>query len=283
MKTSLDCVPCFVRQALDAARFITDDKAVHEQIVREVLLLTAEIDLADSPPSVSQQIHRRLREITAVRDPYLGPKDQFNRLALEMLPELRARLESAEDPLLMAVRLAIAGNVIDMAVNQGLTEADVHEAVEQTLSEPFTGSMEEFRLAVSEAEDILYLADNAGEIIFDRLLVEQLLPTRVTVAVRGSAVINDATLDDARTAGLDEIVELIDNGSDAPGTILSDCSEDFQRRFHDASLIISKGQGNFETLSSEPANMFFLLKVKCPAIARCLGLPLGSHVLKRAS
>jgi uncharacterized protein with ATP-grasp and redox domains len=268
---------------LDAARFITDDTAVHERIVREVLLLTAEMDLAQSPPSISQQIHRRLREITAVSDPYRIPKARFNQLALEMLPELRALLESAEDPLLMAVRLSIAGNVIDMAINQGLTEADVHETVEQTLSEPFTGEMEEFRLAVSQAKDILYLADNAGEIIFDRLLVEQLSPARVTVVVRGRAVINDATLDDARTAGLEEVVEVIDNGSDAPGTILSDCSEDFQRRFQEASLIISKGQGNFETLSSEPANMFFLLKVKCPAIARCLGLPLGSHVLKRAT
>ncbi|MBN2451771.1 MAG: DUF89 family protein, partial [Lentisphaeria bacterium] len=127
-----------------------------------------------------------------------------------------------------------------------------------------------------------YLADNAGEIVLDRLLVDELPAGRVTVAVRGGPILNDATLDDARQAGLCDRVEVIDNGSDAPGTILADCSPKFRRRFAAADLILAKGQGNFETLSEVAAPLCFLLKVKCPVIAGHTGLPLGTQVLTTA-
>ena len=123
------------------------------------------------------------------------------------------------------------------------------------------------------------LADNAGEIVFDRLLIEQLPIDRVTVAVRGYPVINDATLDDAETAGLTDIVDVISNGSDAPGTLLDDCSEAFRSRFEEADLIIAKGQGNYETLAQSPRPIFFLLRVKCPVVARDLDYPVGSMVV----
>jgi uncharacterized protein with ATP-grasp and redox domains len=125
----------------------------------------------------------------------------------------------------------------------------------------------------------LYLADNAGEIAFDRLLVERISPGRVTLAVRGAPVINDATLADAQAVGLDKIVEVIDNGSDAPGTILDDCHSDFRRRFAGADLIIAKGQGNYETLSDGPGNLFFLFKAKCPVIADHIGQPVGTQIM----
>jgi len=125
----------------------------------------------------------------------------------------------------------------------------------------------------------MYLADNAGEIAFDRLLIEKISPERVTLVVRGAPVINDATLADAQAVGLDKIVEIIDNGSDAPGTILSDCSREFQRLYTDADLIIAKGQGNFETLNNEPGNLFFLFKVKCPLVADLVNQPIGTQML----
>ena len=135
------------------------------------------------------------------------------------------------------------------------------------------------RRAAREARSILYLADNAGEIVFDRLLIEALGPGRVTVAVRGHPVINDATRDDAREAGLEGEVELIDNGSDGPGTILEDCSPAFRERFRAAGLIIAKGQGNAETLSGVPGRIFFLFKVKCAVMASRFGLPEGTLAL----
>jgi uncharacterized protein with ATP-grasp and redox domains len=279
MKTSLDCIPCLLRQTLEAARLVSTDTVVHEQIIRDVLRWAGEMDFAQSPPAVAQRIHRRLRELTGVADPYREAKDRWNRLAMELIPALRAKVESASDPLLMAARLAIAGNVIDLGVNGNLTEAEVRQAVNQALIAPFFGEQDNFRQAVARAQAILYLADNAGEIAFDRLLVEQISPERVTFVVRGAPVINDATRADARAVGLDNIVEIIDNGSDAPGTILNDCHPEFRRRFAAADLIIAKGQGNFETLSNEPGNLFFLFKVKCPLIAEHVNQPVGVQML----
>jgi len=140
----------------------------------------------------------------------------------------------------------------------------------------------EFRDAVRRAENILYLADNAGEIVLDRLLIGQLPVERVTVVVKGEPVINDATMDDAIIAGLPKIVEVIDNGSDAPGTILETCSQAFRNRFENTDLIIAKGQGNYETLSDANKNIFFILKAKCPIIARDLGCEIGEMILRKS-
>ncbi|PKO15345.1 hypothetical protein CVU37_13015 [candidate division BRC1 bacterium HGW-BRC1-1] len=279
MKTYLDCIPCFLRQSLNAARMVSPDPAVHERIIREVLGWADEIDMNRPPPAMGQRFHRRLREITGVRDPYHRAKEEQNRMALALLPELRRELASAHDPLLLAIHLAIAGNVIDMGVNGSVDESDMMRAVRQALDEPIVGDFERFRRAIAAAKTILYLADNAGEIAFDRLLIEQLPQGRVTVAVRGAPILNDATEIDARAVGIHEIAELINNGSDAPGTIFNDCSEEFNRRFSEADLIIAKGQGNFETLSEEPGNIFFLFKAKCSVIADHAGVPLGAHVL----
>ena len=283
MKTSLDCFPCFVRQALSAARMVSADPAVHERIVREVLLWVGEMALDQPPPVLSQRIHRRLREILGMVDPYREAKDQQNRMAMSILPELKAEIEAAQNPLAMAVRIAIAGNVIDMGVYSNMTESNVRESVSQALAKPFVGDRCGFSKTVLEAKRILYLTDNAGEIAFDRLLIEQISPTRVTVAVRGTPVINDATMADARAVGLHEIVEIIDNGSDAPGTLLDDCSQEFRRRFTEADLILAKGQGNFETLNDAPGNIIFLFMVKCPVIAIHAGMPIGTHILARSN
>jgi uncharacterized protein with ATP-grasp and redox domains len=283
MKTSLDCIPCFVRQALDAARLVSTDTTVHERILREVLRWTGEIDMDQPAPVMGQRIHRQLRKIVGMDDPYRDVKDHQNRMALALLPELKIEIEAATDPLIMALRLAIAGNVIDMGVNDKVTESVVRESVIQAITEPFVGEQNAFREAVAEAQRILYLTDNAGEIAFDRLLIEQLGPARVTVVVRGAPVINDATMVDARVVGLHEIVEVIDNGSDAPGTLLDDCSQEFKRRFTEADLILAKGQGNYETLSDDPRNIFLLFKAKCPVIAAHVGLPIGTQVIARSN
>jgi uncharacterized protein with ATP-grasp and redox domains len=281
MMTTMDCIPCFVRQALEAARLATPDPEIQARIMREALLVVAGMDLAVTPPLVAQQVHRRLREIARTRDPYREVKDLYNRMALDLLPGLRAKVEGAVDPLAMAVRLAIAGNVIDLGAKADLAQIDVLSAVREAADVPIRGEMEEFRRAVVGAGKILYLADNAGEIVFDRLLIERLPAGRTVLAVRGAAVINDATLEDARQASIHEVARVMDNGSDAPGTVLSDCSDAFRRSFREADVIIAKGQGNYETLTGVACPVFFLFKVKCPVIAAHAGLPVGAHVLKR--
>jgi damage-control phosphatase, subfamily I len=279
MKTALDCIPCFMRQALDAARQLSTDIAFHERILRDALRWTCRMDMNQSPPAFAQHFHRRLREMTGSDDPYRQAKNDQNRMALALLPELEAMVAAAPDPLETAIRLAMAGNVIDLGAKSAVTPSQVHQSVQQALSEPFAGEADALRQALSTAQSILYLADNAGEIVFDRLLIAQLSPARVTLAVRGAPIINDATLADARATGLDTMVAVIDNGSDAPGTILDDCSEAFLRCYHKADLIIAKGQGNFETLSDAPGNIFFFLKAKCPVIAAHVGQPVGTHIL----
>lgn len=279
MNTSLECLPCIFRQTLDAVKRASDDPALHERVVREVAGWVQTADLSQPPPVLAQRIHRLLRELTHVEDPYANAKARDNALALCLLPELHERLDLSADPLFLAVRLAIAGNLIDLGPKHELSAQEILLTIRQVETEPFSGDIESFRRAAADARDILYLADNAGEIVLDRLLIEELGASRVTVAVRGMPVINDATLADARAAGLCEVAEVISNGSDAPGTVLSDCCAAFQERFRKADLVISKGQGNFETLSGAPRDICFLFKVKCPVVAKKVGLTLGTQAL----
>jgi hypothetical protein len=283
VRTSLECIPCLVRQALDAGRLASPDPAIGEQLVRDVLTWIAASDLRQAPPVLAQHIHRRLRELTGVEDIYRPAKDRLNRVAMGLRADLEGAVAAADDPFDMAVRLAIAGNVIDLGVTGDVSEAAVRRSVDQALREPVHGRVEDLRRVADQADRILYLADNAGELVFDRLLIEQLGPGRMTVAVRGAPVINDATMEDAHAVGLPDIVEVIDNGSDAPGTVLDDCSPAFRRLFATADLVIAKGQGNFETLIDEPSAIFFLFKVKCPVIAGRVSLPVGAHVVARTS
>jgi uncharacterized protein with ATP-grasp and redox domains len=279
MQTTLDCVPCFVRQTLDALRFISDDTELHRQILSEVLTEAASLDFSQSPPAFAQQIHRHLRKISGNRDPYLEVKTLFNRIAEDLAVRVKIRINSANNPFEAAVKVAIAGNVIDFGINGNIAKEDVQKEVFQILSSPLQGNSKQLWEALQNAERILYLADNAGEIIFDRLLIERMPFDRTVLAVRGKPILNDATREDAKYAGLDKLVKVIDNGSDAPGTILSDCSSEFREHYENADLIISKGQGNYETLSNRPENIFFLMKVKCPVIALHTELPVGTHLL----
>ncbi len=279
MRTALDCIPCFARQTLQAARFVTDDVCEQEAIVREALRMMADMDLGEPPPVIVQKLHRHLRELTGREDPYRETKERLNRLAVEMLPELERRVQRAADPLAVALRYAIAGNVIDLGAYAGASTDELLSSLDATLDQPFHGDVELLRRAVASANTILYLADNAGEIVFDRLLLMQLPAGRVTVAVRGGPVINDVTLRDAREVGIHELAELMDNGSDAPGTLLPDCSSSFLERFHGADLVISKGQGNFETLNDVAAPIFFLFQVKCALASAHAGLPVGTRAL----
>ncbi len=283
MKVYIDCMPCFIRQALESAKLVTDDEMVQEQVVRHVLLMAANLDMSKSPPEISQQIHRLIRKMTNNNDPYHRAKQKFNKLALRMLGELEENIRASENPLETAIRLAIAGNIIDLGVKTSLAESDVEDVIKNCLTMDFDNSqIDDFKNSIKNAKKILYLTDNAGEIVFDRVLIEQLPLDKVTVAVRGKPIINDATMEDAEFSGLTKIVKVIDNGTDAPGTVLESCSEEFKRYFENADLIIAKGQGNYETLSDSDKNIFFILKAKCPVVARDLDCEIGRMILRKS-
>lgn len=279
MRTQLDCIPCFLRQGLEASRFVTTDPALQETLMREILLLAAGTDLARPPVAVGAMIHRRVRELTGNPDPYRAAKSEHNRLVTQVLEHLSGLVHQAGDPLITATRLAIAANVIDLGVPGPLTPDRILASLHSALNEPFHGDAATFTASLATAGNVLYLADNAGELAVDRLLIQQIGPDRVTLVVRGGPVINDVTLSNAVEAGLTDLVEVIDNGSDVPGTVLPCCSEEFRYRFGTADLIIAKGQGNYESLCDTPANVFFLFKVKCPVVAQLTGLAVGTHAL----
>jgi len=281
MKTVLECIPCFLRQAVDAGRMATTDAAVHEKLLRAVLKKAYEMPFSQSPPHMGREIHRIIRELTGNYDPYAEIKSHFNRVALDMYRDLKEKVRSAAHPFETAVRLAIAGNIIDFAFNSNKDNIKLTDTVDDTLSRQFAiNNIAQLKEKVDRTRSILYLGDNAGEIVFDRILIEELPVERTTFVVRAQPVINDVTREDAEFVGMTEIVEVIDNGSDAPGTILETCSDEFRKRFGQADLVIAKGQGNYETLNTiEQKDIFHLLRVKCPVIAKDIGCDEGSIVV----
>jgi hypothetical protein len=214
-----------------------------------------------------------------VQDPFRDLKEESIRKALSLYPELTEMVKASKDPLRTAVMLAIIGNVIDFGANP---EFRLEREIERGLAQkPAIDHYEDLRNHMDHAREILYMGDNAGETVFDRVLIET-MGKPVTFVVRESPIINDAVKEDAVKSGLDEVATIISSGCDAPGTVLSRCSAAFVDRFERADLVISKGQGNYETLSREKGPIFHLLKAKCPVIAQDLGVKVGDTVIKCA-
>ena len=288
MKAYLDCIPCFFRQALDAARMAGADEGTQKKILEGLCKLIPTIPLAASPPEIGRDIYRLVREISGSQDPFKGIKKKSNELALSLYDKLKQRVNDSSDRLLTAVELAIAGNIIDYGAKNSL---DVEQEIKKLFAEDVeiikaeskaTFDYEKFKQSLARAKKILYLADNAGEVVFDRILIEELvgLGKQITYVVKEKAVINDALAEDAVACGIDKYAQVVSNGSDAPGTVLKICSSEFVRLFKGAEMIISKGQGNFESLSDQDRPIFFLFKVKCPVVASDIKAKLGDIVLK---
>ena len=278
MRTYLDCIPCFFKQALKAARIAGADEDVQKKMLDSLASEVPNFPLSSSPPEMGRIVYRLVREITGAEDPFKKVKDEYNKIALNVYPDLKSRVAHSKDRLLAAIRLAIAGNVIDFGVDNPF---NLEKEIEDVFKKDFVVfDYEEFKEVLKNTKQILYLADNAGEVVFDRILIEE-LNREVIYVVRDKPVINDALIEDAKFCGIDKIAKVVSNGSDAPGTILSLCSKDFLTLYVKAKLIISKGQGNFEGLAGRSnAPIFFLFKAKCPVIANDIGCKVDDIILK---
>ncbi|MFH1488862.1 MAG: ARMT1-like domain-containing protein [Pseudomonadota bacterium] len=276
MKTFLDCIPCFFGQALFTARALNQDDEVIKKILDRLGSALKDIPMDCPPPETGRTVYQIVREVTGIEDPYHHLKAESIEKALKLYPSLKTMVQESEDTIDTAVRLAIAGNVIDFGVNRSFKiEEEIHRVLRER---PAPFHIDLFRRKLERAENILYLGDNAGETVFDRILIETMgLP--VTYAVRERPIINDAILEDALKSGLGDVATLVSSGCDTPGTILNRCSKVFLERLEKAELIISKGQGNFEGLFGTKLPAFFLLKVKCRTVAEHIGLKEGSLVL----
>ncbi len=270
MRTDLECMVCFMQQALSTARLSTGDAELHRLIINETGKLISSLDLSLSPPENAVFVYNKIAEMTGVVDPFKQLKMESNSFATGLRDQIRKRITNAENSLYTAVRYAIAGNIIDYGTQHTFDAMHVlSKCVEEYL---LIDDFEMLNQQVNGAEElnILYLADNCGEIIFDALLVEQLqkLGHKVTLVVRGGEILNDVTMNDAVRLGIKDLCMVMSSGTSCPGTSLKSCSDELQKAFTQADLIISKGQGNFETLSEVERPIYFLLTVKCSVVAR---------------
>ncbi|MCD6441310.1 MAG: DUF89 family protein [Candidatus Marinimicrobia bacterium] len=277
MKTYLDCLPCFLQQTLRAGRVATDDEKILKQLLDDVGMMLKDIPLENTPPETGMLIYQKISQITGNKDPYKKIKRTNVEKALLLYPELKEKVSNSEDRLLVAIRFAITGNVIDLGVNK---EFDIVNEIKKILTQDFAVfDYSKFKTALNNAENILYIGDNAGEAVFDKILIEE-LNKPVTYVVREIPVINDVTKEEARFIGIDKVAKIVSSGTTAPGTILDLCNEKFIDIFNNADLIISKGQGNYEGLSGVDRSLFFLLKVKCKIIATNIGVQEDDIILK---
>ncbi len=277
MKTYLACIPCFMQQAYRTAKLATDDDQKIKTVLDSVGDMIKTVSMENTPPETGNLIYHKIREVTHNYDPYKEIKQRNIQEALDLYPELKDLVKKSDDPLLTAIRIAVAGNVIDLGVNK---KFDIKEDIQKILKQKFAAfDYIAFKEHLNKAKSILYLGDNAGESVFDRILIEQ-IGKPATFVVREVPVINDCIIDDARASGLNEVAEIISSGSTAPATILNLCNNDFLNRFEKADIVISKGQGNYEGLSQVKRSVFFMLKAKCKVIANDLEVKENDIVLK---
>lgn len=284
MKTSLECISCKVRQAIDVVRRATDDEEIQERAIREMLALISEVPFSRPPVAVRRDVEAVVKKILDVEDAYIEHKRISNQIGKKLYPELKKIVADSPTPLRTALNLSVAGNIIDFGMFRmdEVNEERVRELVERSLSQPFAVDDSGLLMEKIEKSDKIWLiADNTGELFFDRVLVEELPADRVTVVVRGAPILNDATLADAEETGLTGIVNVIADGYDSPALMLDYCDPKVRDGFFEADLVISKGQGNYEALSHIEREIFFLLMVKCEVVAQDISANLGDIVIKR--
>ena len=277
MKTYLDCLPCFMNQALRAGRIATNNEEKIKKLLDEVGLMIKDIPMEHTPPETGKIIYRKISEITNNNDPYKEIKEKNIEHALRLYPKLKQKVDESDDRLLTAIRLAVAGNVIDLGVDK---EFNITKDVEKILHQEFAiFDYELFKQELRKAKEILYIGDNSGEAVFDKILIEE-IGKPVTFVVREIPIINDITEKEALKIGINKVATIISSGTIAPGTILDLCNDEFIKKFENTDMVISKGQGNYEGLSNIYRSIFFLLKAKCPVIAGDAGVKENDIILK---
>lgn len=277
MELFLECIPCVLKQALDAAKKITDDENIHVAVMEEALKIASNFRDYRNAPQMARDIHQVLKELTGNPDPYREVKDEHLATAKSLYGFLKDYLDRQEDRLLWALKMAAIGNNLDAAI---YSEVRLEKLIEGELEKPF--ALNDYRTLKSRlalAKKVLVIGDNTGETVFDKLLMEELEGLEIHYAVRHEPIINDATILEAEASDIHHVATIVSSGCNAPGLLLEEASEEFLALYKEADVIISKGQGNFEALSEED-DVFFLLKVKCPMVSRLIGSQVGNYVLK---
>lgn len=280
LKARPDCIPCIIAHVLKAAQNATPDDWLARKAILETmdLLKTAEFDR--TPAEIAYDCLRLTVKTLGASDPFKEEKKQANEAALAVIGEARKlTLENKDDPLFTLLRLAAAANLLDTGILSTATPEDVILLTSKMEFE--VNNYPGFKRDLKQSKNILYILDNAGEIVFDKLVLENLIEKgkKVTAVVRKSPVLNDAVREDAELAGISSLCQVIDTGVDSLGVILNISSREFRGAFENADMVISKGQANYETLEGTRKNIYFLMSVKCDVVANHLGVSKGDLVL----
>lgn len=269
MKLYLECIPCYIRQAFEAAQMATDNKKLQEKILRESLIAASKFDTNEIGLLTHAEIYKIIRKIASTRDPYKKAKEKINNICLGMTNEIKKIIANSKDHFETSLRVAIAGNIIDFGQGTNFSKSIIKDTINNALSQNLDkNKVEILKYNINKAKNILYIGDNAGEIVFDKIFIEQLPGDKITFVVRGGPAMNDSTIEDAKAVNITNTVRVITTGLDMAAAILPLCSKKFLSEYKKSDLVIAKGQGNYEALSDEKKNIFFLLKIKCPVIAR---------------
>lgn len=278
MEIFLDCLPCVLKQVLEASRMATDKPEIQAKIMEEALGILANYKRYRYSPDIVKDMHYVVKRLAGVSDPYKHIKERHIDAAKKIQPFLKRYLLQKQNALYWALKIAATGNIIDSAIYSNI---DIEGSIQTELSREFSiCDLDIFEEELKSAKSILIIGDNAGETVFDRVLIRRLSEYKITYAVRGEPIINDATLQDAYDSDLNDYADIITTGCGAPAAILDQCSAEFLSAFYKADIIISKGQGNFEVLSDCRRPVFFLLKAKCAMIAGRLKVDLNEYVFK---
>jgi len=282
MKTYLDCFPCIVRQALESARMATNNEILQREILNSVFKELPKVPQTVTPPEIAVTVHRIIKKVSGNKDPYKKVKEKFNKKALQLYSDLKQKINKSDNHLLTAAKLAIAGNIIDFGA--GGSNFDLNQNIKEVLSSNLAiDHFNKFKDDILSSSSVLYIGDNAGEIVFDRILIEEIKKyseADIFFVVRGEPILNDATIEDAKFVGIDKVAEVISDGYDAPAILLSNSSKELKKAFDSADMVIAKGQGNYETLNEVKGNIYFLLKAKCLVLAKDIKSNLGDNILK---
>jgi damage-control phosphatase, subfamily I len=268
MKLHLECVPCYIRQILDAAKMATGNKKIHEEVLRQSLIVAYKFDPKDSGFVLYAEIKKVLEKLIPKVDPYSMVKDKYNKMVLGLEDKLKKIIENSNDRFETSLRISLAGNIIDFGPGSPLNREILMGAIKKSLSQKLDDKkVKLLKENINRAKKILFIGDNAGEIVLDKIFIQYLPAEKIKYAVRGGPAINDATMEDAEMVSMRDYVRVITTGLDMPAAILPFCSQAFREEYEKSDLIISKGQGNYEALCDEDKNIFFLLKIKCPVVA----------------
>ena len=277
------CVACIINQSVKVADAINASDDLEKKLTSTIEDMSKDFSYENNPPEIASYVYEKMAQIANKKDLYDEVKELSTQKALSFVPALENKLESSSNKLLTATKIAVAGNVIDLAA---AVEFDLEEELAKVFETDFAhNDFDSFTLELEKAKKVVVLGDNVGEHIFDYMFVEvlkELYPSiEYTYMVRGNPIINDVTMKEALECGFDTLCNLVDSGVNTPGFAYSRANNKAKELFDNADLVISKGMGNYECLSpSHRKNICFLLKVKCAVVATSLNQEIGDIICK---